>query len=441
VAAPQLDPLAFWANGQRLGGERFYWEQPGSRSAVVGIGSAHTFVFPNAGKSDSSVRRFEEAAIAWRTLLEGALIEGDAQPLLLGGFSFDPLGCRTPAWRGFPPGRLALPSFTLMVDGDASRLTVNAVLRAADEAEMVAKQEAAALRTLGEEPPEHIERWPSSNGPSPRTLVDLRPAESWRALVAEARSAIRAGRLEKIVLARAVRTRAGAQRGGLVPVLARLRRAYPECTIFAASQEGRSFLGATPERLVRLRDGLVSVDAVAGTTGRGRTEEEDRLLGAGLLDSAKERAEHEVVLRTLQDQLAPSCADLSVPADPLLLKLRNVQHLHTPLSGRLVSGECILNLVERLHPSPAVGGFPRETALAFIRAREELDRGWYAGPIGWMDRHGEGEFAVAIRSALLDEREALLYAGCGIMGDSVPEREYEESCLKLKSMLSVLDGA
>jgi isochorismate synthase len=215
---------------------------------------------------------------------------------------------------------------------------------------------------------------------------------------------------------------------------------YPGCSLFAVSNQGATFLGATPERLVRLQNGTVQVDCLAGTTGRGQTEDEDGRLGAELLENPKERSEHEVVLRMLEARLAARCIDLRIPPEPALVKLRNVQHLYTPIAGSLLNGHSILSMVEELHPSPAVGGFPVDVAQRFIREREELDRGWYAGPIGWMNRSGEGEFAVAIRSALIRGSEATLFAGCGIMADSDPDSEYEESCLKLRSMLGILGG-
>jgi isochorismate synthase len=161
-------------------------------------------------------------------------------------------------------------------------------------------------------------------------------------------------------------------------------------------------------------------------------------LGEQLLASAKDRHEHEVVVRTVVEALGPLCDQLDVGATPSLLKLGNVQHLYTPVTGHLCSACTLLNVVERLHPTPAVGGRPREAALALIREREGFDRGWYGGPVGWIDQRGEGEFAVAIRSALLHGTQATLFAGCGIVADSDPEREYAEAALKLKPMLSAL---
>jgi isochorismate synthase EntC len=159
-----------------------------------------------------------------------------------------------------------------------------------------------------------------------------------------------------------------------------------------------------------------------------------------LLESAKDRSEHAVVVRALREALAAVCSEVSAPDAPALLSVRNVHHLYTPVTGALANGSCLLDIVARLHPTPAVGGFPSQTALRFIREREDLDRGWYAAPVGWLDRHGEGEFAMALRSALIAGSEASLFAGCGIMADSDPEQEYAESWLKLRPVLSALGG-
>jgi isochorismate synthase len=180
------------------------------------------------------------------------------------------------------------------------------------------------------------------------------------------------------------------------------------------------------------------VTALAGSFPRGATVGDDQALGAQLLASAKERHEHAVVVRNIRSVLADLCMRIEAPATPTLMKMRNVQHLFTPVTAQLRGNSSVLTLVERLHPTPAVGGWPREVALAFLREHEELDRGWYAAPIGWLDANGDGEFAVALRSALVDGTSATLFAGCGIVADSDPQSEYQETLLKLRPMLNAL---
>lgn len=177
---------------------------------------------------------------------------------------------------------------------------------------------------------------------------------------------------------------------------------------------------------------------LAGSYPRGTCDDSDRRLAAELLADPKERNEHALVRSALADALGAFCDRLEMPEMPSVLKLPNVQHLCTPISGRITAGRSLLRIVERLHPTPSVGGEPRAAALRFIRAREQLDRGWYAGAVGWVDHRGDGEFAVAIRAALLHGGEATLFAGCGIVADSDPEREFAESCIKLTPMLTAL---
>jgi isochorismate synthase len=171
---------------------------------------------------------------------------------------------------------------------------------------------------------------------------------------------------------------------------------------------------------------------------RGATPEEDARIGEELMNSSKNRHEHAVVVDTIKSALGAVCDKVQAAEAPGLLKLANVQHLYTPITGQLQANHSILELVEQLHPTPAVGGLPNKSALEAIREREQLDRGWYAAPVGWLDAKGDGEFVVALRSALLRGNKAVLFVGCGIMGDSDPATEYQESCLKAKVMLSAL---
>ena len=205
-------------------------------------------------------------------------------------------------------------------------------------------------------------------------------------------------------------------------------------------RENHFFVGATPEQLVQAQDGQIRTMALAGSAARGASEEEDVQLGMELLESEKNNAEHALVVAMVHEALMTHCTEVHVAAGPHLLKLKNVQHLQTPIIGELIPGRCILDVMANLHPTPAVGGFPRQAALEAIRSTEQLDRGWYAGPLGWIGVSGHGEFAVALRSGLINDSKATLFAGCGIVANSDPQSEYAESCLKLQVMLRGLGG-
>jgi isochorismate synthase len=266
-------------------------------------------------------------------------------------------------------------------------------------------------------------------------MHDLLPPAAWMRQVTNAVQMIREEAFQKIVLARAIQVGKEEQDFDIGTVLRQLCESYPTAYVFTIQRGERYFVGATPERLICGADGQIQTMALAGSAPRGTTEEEDQILGNELLQSLKNQEEHRVVVTTIHDALANICSRVWVANTPHLLKLKNIQHLETAITGSLLPGHSILEAVEDLHPTPAVGGFPRQPALAAIRAYEQLDRGWYAGPIGWIGASGNGEFAVALRSALIDGNQATLFAGCGIVAASQPESEFAESCLKLEVML------
>ena len=201
-----------------------------------------------------------------------------------------------------------------------------------------------------------------------------------------------------------------------------------------------TFLGATPERLVRTVGRSFETVAIAGSAARGADPADDARLAAALLASEKDREEHAVVVDTLRSNLSPIVESLHVAEAPAILPLHHVQHLVTPITGTLRDEAGLLALGGQLHPTPAVGGAPRDVALDLIAEHEGFDRGWYAGPIGWLGADGDGELMVALRCGLVAGRDATLFAGCGIVADSDPAREWDESRLKLRTMTTALGG-
>ena len=189
-----------------------------------------------------------------------------------------------------------------------------------------------------------------------------------------------------------------------------------------------------------MENGRALTAALAGSAPRGRNPEEDARIGRALCESKKNQSEHAVVVRALRDALAPCCSELEVAQAPRLLRVDGIQHLETPVTGALKGEFSAIELAGRLHPAPSVAGAPQGAALNWLAREEDLDRGWYAAPIGWMDASGAGEFCVALRSALLRNGEASLFAGAGIVPGSDPEDELEETRLKLRAMLDPLLG-
>jgi isochorismate synthase len=260
----------------------------------------------------------------------------------------------------------------------------------------------------------------------------------WEQQVAQAIAVIRSGAISKVVLARAEKLRAESAISAEA-ALGCLREEHPGATIFAFAASDSCFIGATPERLVRLRGGQVDVTCLAGSVAVGRTPEATAELGQQLLSSAKDLREHEIVVESTIDALRTACDEVTrAPGTPRLRQARSVQHLETPLSATARPEADVLQLAGLLHPTPAVGGFPTAPALDLIRKLEAFDRGWYAGPVGWVDLNGAGEFSVAIRSALLQGQTATAYAGCGIVANSDPVAEFVETELKLRPMRAAL---
>ena len=430
---PAGDPLGFYERGANVSGVRSFWSSPGAERTVVGIGESWTLAVDGPD-------RFADAAAAWRDRCDAMLVDSEADapgtgPVLLGGFSFDPLRPSTAPWRSYPAGLLTLPRFVLTSTPEQTWLTINTLV-SPDRAGEAEARDIELARSLLAGPADDLLRGPVL---APPRVDEPRPATEWKDLVRSAVERIRRGELEKVVLARACRAWSEG-RLDPSPILRRLRADYPHCFLFAIDRGDQCFLGASPEQLLSLRQGTVQTMCLAGSTARGATAEDDRRLGDELLASVKNRSEHAIVVRGIRDLLTGAGVQLEPAGAPALLKLRNIQHLYTPIVGHPTGDRTVLDLVASLHPTPSVGGQPREVALRFIRDHEGLDRGWYAGPVGWMDARGQGEFTVAIRSALLSGTEATVFAGCGIVADSDPEQEYAESCLKLGPILSALRG-
>lgn len=412
-AAP-ADPLDLFARATDR--DRFFW-RPSGGPVLAALGSVWSVTSPE----------LREVGAAWNRLLEGAAIEGDGPrgsgPLLLGTVAFDPASPAGCLWRDFPLNTFVLPRVLYTETDEGLVRTVNALVAPGEDVESVARRLAPAAPEAGH----------SRTSLDPLCSAPDDGDAPFEALVTEAVETIRGGALKKIVAARSV-TLAG--RADPAVTLRRLSEAQPHCTTFAVAAGEICFLCSTPEWLVRLEDGAVRVSCLAGSAPRGPSPEEDAAIGARLLADPKNRQEHALVLETIVECLA-GLPGLQAAPSPSLMRLPTVQHLFTPVTARN-DGEDVLALGARLHPTPAVSGYPRDRALRFLRNREGLNRGAYAGPVGWIDRHGEGELAVAIRSALLRPDGVTLFAGCGIMADSQPRSELEESRLKLRPMLRAL---
>jgi isochorismate synthase len=424
---PPRDPLALFERAGTAAGGRMLFLRPEEHAGLVGIGAAWTWMGQGSG-------RFARAGGAWRTVA-GRAAGGDATggPLALYGFAFDD---SSNAWEAYPNGLLVVPRVAVQADAGSTRLFLAAVVGPEHLPGAAVDATIASLHACL--PAVNSASATDSRQSSPLRIVEEFPSEAaWKRSVAETADAVRAGLLRKAVLARGIRVQGGSF--DAAAALRTLRREYPACTTFAIGRGDRCFLGASPERLVQVHDGEVLAAALAGSAPRGETDAADRRLGEELLRSEKDRIEHALVVEALRDGLAGIAREVAAGDDPQLLTVHNAHHLYTPIRARLRAPHSVFELIARLHPTPAVGGAPRDAALAWIRRREGWDRGWYAGPVGWVrGAAGEGEAAVAIRSALVEPGSARLFAGCGIVADSDPDQELAESGWKLRPLLSAL---
>jgi menaquinone-specific isochorismate synthase len=262
--------------------------------------------------------------------------------------------------------------------------------------------------------------------------------ETWAQMITDATAQMQAGTLDKVVLSRMCQIRFS-NPVNIVRALEYLREHYPRCNRFLFEpQPHNAFYGATPETLVKVCGRDVYADALAGTVKRGDTPDEDEKLAAQILNDPKERREHDYVVQSLREELTPHVDNLKADGVPGVLKLSNVQHLHTPISGHLNDDYGVLPLVGALHPTPALGGKPRDVAADLISELEPITRGWYAAPVGWIDAEMNGHFGVGIRSAVSREGTVWCYAGAGIVSESEPEREWRETDLKFRPMLNAV---
>ena len=441
AAVAALDPIDLFAAARSLDLEAALWLQPAADRSIVGVGRAWAV---EPGGPD----RFEAAATAWRDLLADAVTTDpapgtrDGGPRLLGGLGFSG---RVPApddpWAPFGPASLVLPAFAMVRGVDGATLTVSAgpdQIDGLDPTVLARRWDDVVTRAAGLGASAIDGVLDASPGADALRVIDERPDRiAWERTVGLFAGAVGRGRIDKVVLARRVVLRATSDLD-VVAALRHLARTAPESTVFAFVRGGTTFLGATPERLVRTVGRSFETVAIAGSAARGRDAVEDARFASALLASEKDHEEHAVVVDMLRASLAPIVETLVVAGSPAILPLRHVQHLVTPVTGTTRDEGGLLVLAQRLHPTPAVGGAPRDVALALIDEHEGFDRGWYAGPVGWLGADGDGEMMVALRSGLVAGSEATLFAGCGIVADSDPTREWEESRLKLRTMTAAL---
>jgi salicylate biosynthesis isochorismate synthase/menaquinone-specific isochorismate synthase len=428
------DPVAVVALSRQAEEEWFCLEQPDRDGyAVAGLGGARTMVARGQERFVTLSRRW--LGVAASALADPVQAPAGSGLIALGGFAFDGAGGGSAPWQGFPPASLTVPAVSLARAGGHTTVTLNVNVGPDDVVEEIMQRMADRLDGLRFSGLPLLDLSPTGR----YQLRSSMPPSHYEHAVAAAVERIRRGGMEKVVLARELEVQAP-----LAPdpaaILGLLRHEFPSCYVFAVGRGEATFLAASPELLVRREGQRASTVALAGSIGRSADPSVDDHLGERLLASNKDRQENEIVVRAISGLLARHALWVASAPEPVVVKVANIQHLATPIRAQLTSPVPAIELAGVLHPTPAVGGHPRDRAVELIPALEGLDRGWYAGAIGWTDGVGDGEFCVALRCALLRGPTARLYAGCGIVRDSDPQSELAETEIKLGALLPLLSG-
>ncbi|NGP76809.1 isochorismate synthase [Balneolaceae bacterium YR4-1] len=434
----KIDPLACLELLNNKQGYHYFWEKPSDEFAIAAGKALKTF--DSRGEKrfrdiENQISKIKEQALEFTTVEHS-----HAGIHFLGGFSFFEEST-DPAWKSFGSASFVIPEWQIIRDGHLTLLTLNFKLSEfysiteLDEKIKESFCEIEEVLKLNSEPEfstsETLYRTPGN-------IVSRKATSSWIKSVNKAKRLIAENQFEKIVLAREATIRLS-ETPEPTHIINILREQYPNCYSFLIRNAGnKTFLGCTPERLISFKKNYLLTEALAGSIQRGNTASEDAYMSKELMKSPKNAHEHNYVIRAIEQKLKPFVKKIEKGTKPVIKKLTNVQHLFTPITAWLKEDISPLDIVETLHPTPAVGGFPWDQAKPYIKELENFDRGWYAGPVGWLNSQNGGEFAVAIRSGLVEKETATFFAGCGIVEDSDAETEWQETILKLRPMLSAL---
>ncbi len=428
------DPTAIVAASRRPGEYWFCFEQADrSAHAIAALGCALEL-------RASGSERFEAVGERLRAITANAICDSPDGPpgaglVALGGFAFAADGGGSPAWDGFAPASLVVPEVALARRGPDTWLTVSMQAAPDDTEDELLGSVRKRLAELSARPLPMLDPAPTGT----YRVTSSMPPSHYEEAVARAVQRIGAGELSKVVLAREVEVLAPADHDPAA-ILGILREEFSSCFVFAVGRGEATFVAASPELLVRREGQRASTVALAGSTRRSADPSVDGHLGEQLLRSEKDREENAIVARRIVGALSPHSVWVTAAPEPEVVQVANIQHLARPIRAQLAAPIDTVGLVAVLHPTPAVGGEPWAVAEPLIPALEGFDRGWYAGPVGWTDANGDGEFCVALRCALLRGPVARCYAGCGIVRDSTPAGELAETEVKLAALLPVLAG-
>ncbi|WP_163652598.1 isochorismate synthase MenF [Listeria sp. PSOL-1] len=423
-------PLALYQKAKEaFYGERFFWQNPNKTLILAGFGVTEQYLAD--AREDAYLGLKDRLHTLKLKTITNATTK-QTGPLYFGGFAFDPERERDREWQSFKNGLFYLPLFMVTKNQESCYLTINLVIYPDDD---YGKVQAVCKQW------DKIRENDVSDTVVP-SFINAQELDS-EAFLDAAKEIIHLLKdsydLQKVVLSRRMglhfnyRLDSGA-------ILAEMLNTQENSYFFLLEKGNAMFFGASPEQLLASDGKELFSSCVAGSAARGETADEDKKMGQRLLADAKNLQEHHYVVQFIEETLKKYSSTLSLSSETTLLKNRDIQHLYLNVHAVKKEEANMLDIVKDLHPTPALGGLPKQTALAIIRMKEASDRGFYGAPIGFVDSDFEGEFAVAIRSGLISESVGVLYAGCGIVKDSIPENELVETRIKFQPMLRVLGG-
>lgn len=436
IEIPAWDPWRFLERARDEARPWFAWSSWDNRETFIALGAVSHHATP-AGPGWATMGAFCSSMteqVLRVPFEDGRRIAADV-PLLVGGLSFSNGAVESGGspWTGWSNGALWVPELVLMERSGEAVACLTYGWSEGDDPQRVASWASQRALELSSPPPAP---WLRQASRAPRRPSSVHEERLWHQRVERALEAIGDQTMDKVVLARAARFWAGA--GEIFDVtntLRALKRDQPDCDVFAVGHpNGSVFLGASPEPLLETRGRQVRTVALAGTVARGAGPEEDERRSSALLGSEKNAREHQLVVHAIVEALEPLAERMENRDAARLRTLTQVHHLETPIAAVLSAQVNAFEVMARLHPTPATCGWPRAAARTWILEHEGLDRGWYAGPVGWLNGQGDSRFSVALRSALICGDEAYAFSGAGLVTGSTPEGEWRETEMKLQAI-------
>ena len=405
---------------------KFYFNSQGSKK-LIGIGSVKTLVFEEHFSEELFHRKISRIT---NQVVNIGKVKNDI--IWFGGQSFDDSAKMKSDWEAWGVAYYFLPRINIVIDHDlAAKITIIYDEPLNEEYEQYFRDTLDKIETL-------LDAESQNHKNTISNLIYETPKSEWVNYVRTGLGYISEGIVEKIVLSRIRSYEINSI--GYSKILQDLESSYPTTFVFDMQlTSGSHFFAASPELLVRVKDRVVETYALAGSISRGLSKEEDQELADELFNSQKNRSEHQFVIDDIINKLGALTSNIKFSQFPEIVKLKNIQHLKTEINATLLGGFSINHIVSRLHPTPALAGLPSEKAKSLIKIIETHERGWYGGPIGWFDSEGNGEMIVAIRSALQKDRKITLYSGAGIVKDSIPESEWEETEIKFYTIKGLFE--